>query len=184
MKIRAAIVIGGLACMVAGALAVGASGAGPTPQCFGEPATIVKGAGDNEIQGTSGPDVIVAGAGNDDIFAGAGEDLVCGGAGIDLVAGQEDGDMLDGETGGDAVVGEGGDDLVRGGPGRDSGQAVTALVLGVNGGAGEDRLRGGGGKDELVSNDLDEPDDFNGGARTDTCDVGAGDTHKSCEVLQ
>lgn len=61
---------------------------GAAARCFGEPATIVKGDGDNEITGTSGPDVIVSGGGEDFVLGGTGEDLVCGGKGDDIVDGQ------------------------------------------------------------------------------------------------
>ena len=160
-----------------------ATGRAPTPKCFGEPATIVKGDGDNEINGTTGPDVIVAGDGNDRIFAAAGDDKVCGGRGIDLIAGEESNDTLSGGSGRDAVLGGPGDDLSSGGTGNDGGVTRIGLVAGVNGDGGVDQIRGGGGEDTLSSNDIGEADTLDGGARIDTCYKSDEDTATRCEVF-
>ena len=168
------------ASIVFGSLAIGRA---PTPTCLGEPATIVKGGGDNEITGTSGADVIVAGGGNDRVFAQAGDDTVCGGEGIDLIAGEENNDTLEGGSGRDAVVGGPGDDVSRGGKGNDGGVTRIALVAGVNGDGGEDRILGGDGKDTLSSNDIDEADDLDGGPKRDTCYMSDEDTETRCEIF-
>ncbi|HSF02607.1 MAG TPA: hypothetical protein VLA62_06335, partial [Solirubrobacterales bacterium] len=70
----------GLLAAVAVALSVPShSDAGQAGQrCFGKPATIVRGSGNDTIQGTAGSDVIVAGGGNDTVAAGNGVDYVCG----------------------------------------------------------------------------------------------------------
>ena len=170
-----------LALCLLGSLALGR--AAPPPKCHGEPATIAKGDGDNEITGTVGPDVIVAGGGDDRIFAKAGEDTVCGGQGIDLIAGEENNDTLSGGRGRDAVVGGPGDDLSSGGIGDDGGVTRIGLVAGVNGDGGEDQIRGGGGDDVLSSNDIDEADNLDGGPDTDTCYMSDEDTATRCEVF-
>lgn len=65
----------------------------------------------NEIDGTSGDDVIVGKAGADDIF---------GREGNDTLFGQDGADALYGGAGEDVLVGNGGDDVLYGGEGADS----------------------------------------------------------------
>ena len=82
--------------------------------------TIVRGDGDNEIQGTpEGPDVIVAGDGDDFVEAHSGEDRVCGGGGNDLMfTGPARTTRSLPAAGSDEVHGVGGKDRLEGREGR------------------------------------------------------------------
>jgi PKD repeat protein len=127
-----------------------------TTTCEGETATIVGTPGnDNNIVGTSGPDVIAALEGNDRVRALGGNDLVCGGEGNDVINGGPGNDRLDGSsdndelhgsmgsdellglTGNDRLFGEDNDDRLHGGLDNDQ----------LNGGPGNDRLNGGSNAD-------------------------------------
>lgn len=93
--------------------------AGPT--CEGLPATVVGTDRSDRLEGTAGPDVIVAKGGNDVIRSYGGDDVICGGAGSDRI-----------QTGD-------GDDVAIGGPGNDW---VTSAV-------GAERVVGGDGDDTV-----------------------------------
>jgi hypothetical protein len=99
--------------------------------CLGQTATLVATPG-KELNGSSGPDVIVGSAGADRIEGGAGNDLICAGPGADVVAGG---------GGNDRIVGGPGGDLLRGNAGNDR----------IEGGKGRDRCLGGGGSNKLTS---------------------------------
>ncbi len=106
-------------------IATTASNAGSGPRCGGKPATIVRGAGDDDIYGTNSADVIVAGGGDDYITADEGRDRVCAKGGNDIVYGGEGGDpYLSGGRGNDYVEGAGfgpgsdGSDKLLGGRGE------------------------------------------------------------------
>jgi Ca2+-binding RTX toxin-like protein len=66
--------------------------------------------GADDLDGTSGNDVIVGLGGDDDIKGGGGSDRVCGGSGDDV---------LRGKSGRDRLFGDSGSDDLRGGKGRD-----------------------------------------------------------------
>lgn len=94
----------------------GLSAAGAvTPQCQERAATIVGTAGADEINGTSGNDVIVARGGADDVEGRGGRDLICGGGGNDELEGDAGNDFLNGGTGNDELEGGRGDDVCVGG---------------------------------------------------------------------
>ena len=133
----------------------GASGGGG---CFGEAPTIVRGNGNDMVQGTQGPDVIVTGGGDDFVAGGSGEDLICVGDGEDFVDGGRGDDQIDGADDHDEIHGYNGDDRLLGGPDRDfldgrRGHDLDVLI----GGGGNDRmlggtrLKGGAGNDKLIS---------------------------------
>jgi trimeric autotransporter adhesin len=82
---------------------------------------IIGGGGDDELEGTSGPDVILG---------GGGDDVLSGLAGIDLLAGWNGNDALDGGSGDDTLFGDRGSDTLTGGAGAD----------GFSGGQGDDVL--------------------------------------------
>lgn len=107
--------------------------------------TFFLGAGDDDLRGTRGADLVLAGAGDDRVATGGGADAILGGLGNDRLAGG---------SGADILAGGAGDDLLRGGCGAD----VLA------GGMGRDRLFGGSGADLLVA-----------GPGCDRLDGGAGD---------
>src|SRR4051794_17430396 len=101
--------------------------------CFGQQATVLDTAADEDFVGTQGVDVIVAAGGNDTIVGRGGDDLLCGGPGRDEI------------DGGQGIIGGTGNDRIDGGPGRD-------LLMGYPGrdqirGGGNDELDGGAGRD-------------------------------------
>ena len=100
--------------------------------CDGVPATIVGTDGNNEIDGTSGRDVVQARGGNDEVDTLGGNDLICGGGGRDSLAGDAGDDRVLGGRGNDELDGNGGVDRLVGGPGFDV----------IDGGLGNDSCSG------------------------------------------
>jgi Ca2+-binding RTX toxin-like protein len=82
-----------LACLALGTTSGAAQVAALT--CFGAPATIVGSEQNDQINGTSGPDVIVTLGGGDSVVAGAGDDRVCTGDDSDSVLGGPGDDSID-----------------------------------------------------------------------------------------
>ena len=74
-----------------------------THYCNGYKATIVGTNGADDIEGTSGRDVIVALGGNDDIDGNGGNDVICAGSGHDDVDGGRGNDWISGGSGRDTV---------------------------------------------------------------------------------
>ena len=144
---------------------------GPGVICEGLEATIVGTQGDDDIRGTSGPDVINALNGNDTIRGLGGDDIICGGKGNDVIYGNGGNDVLFGQVGEDTLIGGGGVDLLVGGPGNDD----------LRGGGGSDQLFGDEGDDILVGGGGNDHTD--GGADIDICNGGGGnrDTGANCE---
>jgi Ca2+-binding RTX toxin-like protein len=91
--------------------------------------TVIAGAGDDIICGSTGADVILAGAGDDTIYGRAGADRIRGGADNDHIFGDLGDDTLRGESGADALYGGPGQDDLGGGSGENvmvsDGTAVT-----------------------------------------------------------
>lgn len=169
--------------------------------CFGKEATIVRGEGDNTIQGTAGADVIVAGGGDDVIYgrgggdricAGPGRDTVIAGAGADRVSGGGGNDSrtvagwvgLNGNAGRDLIWGDGGDDVIWDDANANNLAGTKADGEELRGGPGRDalysndgggdKLFGQGGNDRLTDGGLPEAsgiDTLNGGPATDVCDT-------------
>jgi Ca2+-binding RTX toxin-like protein len=102
------------------------------PSCNGRTATIVGNGQNNIVDGTAGPDVIVALAGADSVNGNGGDDTICGGDGPDKVFGGAGKDWIDGGASNDDLNGGDGDDFIDGG-----------LQL--------DSIRGDGGRDTCVS---------------------------------
>jgi Ca2+-binding RTX toxin-like protein len=94
----------------------------------------------DEIDGTTGPDVIIALGGNDIVNGRRGEDLIISGSGDDHVDGRGGDDVVFAGSGDDEVFGRGGADVLRGGPGADR----------VEGNGGDDQVFGGPGSDTLL----------------------------------
>jgi len=87
--------------------------------------TITGTEGDDQLEGTSGDDIICGLGGNDTINGAGGDDIIRGGAGNDI------------------INGAGGDDIIRGGAGNDT----------LEGGAGRDILFGGTDSDVIYGGD-------------------------------
>ncbi|MCU4181100.1 glycerophosphodiester phosphodiesterase family protein [Bosea sp. BH3] len=156
-------------------------------------------AGDNDITGTAGNDLIYAmqgddtidaGAGDDVVYGDAGDDTIDGGAGNDQLFGGADDDIINGGEGNDILVGGVGDDELDGGEGidtvsylaglSDSAGVTVNLATGEAFGeeAGSDTLIsienviGGKGDDTLIGNDGDNV--LDGSAGRDRLRGGAG----------
>jgi Ca2+-binding RTX toxin-like protein len=153
--------------------------AGVLTLCGGLFATRTGTSGNDVIEGTGGPDVIIAGEGNDRvkgfgqtdlICAGEGNDRTRGGAGDDGLVGEGGRDLMDGQGGADFLIGSTGNDRAAGGAGRDL----------AAGGRGRDRLRGQGANDVLLGQR--GADLLAGGPGRDFCNGGGGgDRLSTCE---
>jgi Ca2+-binding RTX toxin-like protein len=118
-------------------------------------------AGADELVGTPGRDVIMAGDGDDVIRGRGGGDTICAGSGDDLVRGG---------PGSDEVTGASGGDELRGNEGNDN----------LNAQAGDDTVKGGKGNDVARAGRTDAGDVAYGGPGYDTC--GARLAFHSCEA--
>jgi Ca2+-binding RTX toxin-like protein len=101
------------------------------PVCAGFLATIVGTEGKDEVEGTSGPDVIVTFGGGDKIEGKGGDDIICSGAGDDEVNGNGGHDYIDAGPGKDNLEGNAGNDTLDGGPGKDKcrgGSGANTLI--------------------------------------------------------
>ena len=133
------------------------SGPQPPPAQAGQPpslgapnprrCTIVGTAGDDDLDGTRGPDVICGLGGDDHVHGGAGNDVVYGDGGDDVIEALGGNDRVYGGRGRDVLRGGAGADVLDGGPGADlfSGGA-GGDDLRARDGVGE-RLNGGSGRD-------------------------------------
>lgn len=115
-------------------------------------------AGNDNLTGTPGNDLIFALEGNDKVEGNSGDDCIVGGPGNDRLNGNLGSDVILGGEGDDTIYGNNGDDKIYGGGGNDD----------LNGENGNDTLIGGEGTDKL-----------DGGNGTDTC---SGEIKKSCEL--
>jgi Ca2+-binding RTX toxin-like protein len=137
--------------------------------CHGREATIIGTDGDDRLNGTTGPDVIVARDGDDRVRGLGGDDVLCGGPGADRLSGGDGDDELYGELDGrrargggdyvwrgDTLAGGLGDDVLDGGiddahPADEAGDTVSFTDAGR--GVVVDLARGrarGEGRDELA----------------------------------
>lgn len=159
--------------------------------------TLTGGAGDDQMNGQEGDDIVDGGAGHDVLHGAEGHDEVLGGAGDDILHGEDGDDLLMGNSGDDQLFGHFGNDVLRGGAGDDTaegGQDDDTLLGGagddgllggygndvLDGGSGEDTLFGGFGDDLMTGRegggaDAQAIDFLNGGGGEDTIIAGAGD---------
>ena len=106
----------------------------------------IGGAGNDQLLGTTGRDILWGGDGNDELDGGADRDVLHGGPGKDELKGGDGNDMLYGGPGGDRLNGEDGNDVLVGGTGGGSlmgGDGDDVLV-------GYGQLDGGAGNDTIV----------------------------------
>jgi Ca2+-binding RTX toxin-like protein len=152
--IAASVIVGGVVATPAQAAAT----------CFGERATIVGNERDNEINGTPGRDVIVAGGGSDVVHGQGGNDLICGGTG-------EDGGLY-GDAGNDRIHAGKSErtSILYGGRGNDP------LYDEPGGGDGQ-KMFGGPGDDFLKAGDSNGTynDELDGGPGNDVMEQGEGE---------
>jgi Ca2+-binding RTX toxin-like protein len=139
------------------------SGLAATParaaaHCFGEGPTIVGDAESNDIQGTTGDDVILALGGHDTVHGMDGDDLICGGSGPDIgLYGDAGNDKIDagGSERASILYGGEGDDLLYEAPGGGDSQEMfggpgnDTLKAGDSNGTYDDVLDGGPGNDVM-----------------------------------
>jgi RTX calcium-binding nonapeptide repeat (4 copies) len=114
----------------------------------------------NEVGGTTtvydvGP-VIAGSDGNDEIEGSSGADLIRGGAGDDEIDGQDGYDVLFGGMGNDKIKGGKGNNFLYGEGGDDELKAKEGNNTLV-GGMGNDELKGGKGTDILIGVDPSQP---------------------------
>lgn len=151
-----------------------ASPASAAELCFGEAPTIVGDAESNDIQGTTGRDVILALGGRDTVHGMGGDDLICGGSGDDIGLYGDDGDdKIDagGSERASILYGGDGDDLLYdapgggdsqemyGGPGNDmlkAGDSTGTYGDLLDGGPGNDVMEQGAGPSGFVGGDGDD----------------------------
>jgi RTX calcium-binding nonapeptide repeat (4 copies) len=95
--------------------------------------------GDDEVDGLGGDDLIELSDGDDRAVGGSGDDVLNGAVGDDTLIGGSGGDTLNGGSGNDDLRGQGGADTLKGGPGPDE----------LDGGSGVDSCNGGTGVDSV-----------------------------------
>ncbi len=158
-------------------LAVPSAQTGGSPKCFGKPATIVRGGGDDNIKGTNANDVIVAGNGENDIDGKGGNDRICGGNDGDDIFGGKGNDKMASGGNIDFIAGREGNDLHIAGGGDDQIDAVQDATD-----DDEDRAIGKKGDDFIDTNDGEDNDTTVGGkGNNDECPADAGDD-VDCEI--
>lgn len=105
--------------------------------------TMLLGAGNHLVHGSSAWERISGGAGNDTLSGGLGNDSLLGGSGNDSLAGGAGNDTLDGGSGADRLAGGAGNDVYRvdsfsdliaesAGQGTDTARATASCQLGAN----------------------------------------------------
>ncbi len=156
-------------------------GAG-SDQISGGPAaeTLSGGDGSDTIQGGAGGDIVDGGDGTDQIVGGDGDDALSGGPGDDRLDASDGNDRSDGGAGADTLTGGDGTDALSGDTGNDqlSGDDGVDSLLGgdgddlLDGGRGADRLEGGGGADDVDGSE--DADALLGGDGPDRLDGGDG----------
>lgn len=174
VKVSSAAVVAAGALLV---LAVPTAQTGGSPKCFGKPATIVRGGGDDNIKGTNGNDVIIAGNGENDVNGRDGNDKICGGRDGDDIFGGKGNDKMASGGGIDFIGGRQGDDLHIAGGGDDQIDAVQDSLD-----TDEDRAIGKKGSDFISVDDGEGNDTAIGGrGNNDECPADVGDT-VDCEI--
>jgi Ca2+-binding RTX toxin-like protein len=111
--------------------------------------------GNDLILGKNGSNIIYALAGDDVIFEDGGNDIIDGGEGNDLIYAGADNDLALGGNGDDTIYAGLGNDVVFGGDGHDAlfGEGGNDVIFG---GAGNDLISGGWGNDVLTGNEGDD----------------------------
>jgi hypothetical protein len=176
---RPTTVLVGVALLAAAylAVAVPAAQTGAPAECFGKPVTISGNAGDNNIKGTSGPDVIDAKNGENDVNGRGGNDRICGGKDGDDIFGGKGNDKMNSGGSIDFVAGNQGNDLHKAGGGDDQ---IDAVQDATN--KDKDVAKGDLGGDFIDVQDGENNDTVDGGGGgMDECPADAGDTLTNCE---
>jgi alpha-tubulin suppressor-like RCC1 family protein/PKD repeat protein len=130
---------------------------GPTPS-----GAIVRGTGNDTINGTEGDDVIVDTGGSNTINGRGGNDVICSGSGNDAIDAGSGNDLVVDKGGSNTVAGGGGNDQITAGNGNDA----------IDSGTGDDTIGAGNGNNTLVTGD--GSDRITTGSGNDKIDSGAG----------
>ena len=158
---------------VAGLASVPPADASASHHCLGMRATIVSAA--RHVEGTAGPDVILATAPKAEVRAGDGADRICTGNGADAVYGDAGADRIDVGNGENFASGGTGHDRIKAGDDLDrlNGDAGPDRVFGGDGG---DTIQGQAGDDKLFgsANPVISPDRVDGGLGADAVHGGLG----------
>ena len=121
--------------------------------CWSSPRAISGTPGDDDIEGTSGDDVICGGPGDDRIHGGGGNDLIFGGPGDDVISAEVGRDTIVGGDGADHVKAGGGADTIYGDAGATYSEEPGAdTATGddvIDGDTGSDSIQGGPGNDVI-----------------------------------
>lgn len=132
------------------------------------------------ISGSDGEDLIYAREGADVVDGGGGNDRIIGGSGNDILHGGEGNDLIFGGAGDDNIFGDGGDDAIDAGDGNDFADGGDGNDT-IDGGAGNDLILGGAGDDDLTGGDGNDVvfggagnDVLRGGDGADVIDPGTG----------
>ena len=112
--------------------------------------------GDDEMNGGTGNDTMRGGTGDDRIFGNSARDRLFGESGNDFISGGDGADYVDGGSGSDTIYGRSGWDSLNGGDGNDS----------IYGSEGDDEINGGNGHDWLSGGSAWDTIDGNGGNDT------------------
>jgi Ca2+-binding RTX toxin-like protein len=144
----------------------------------GVPVTVLGGAGNDTLTGSTRSDLLDGGDGDDGLYPQGGNNTVLGGDGNDRIDPGEDNNLLHGGGGDDFIIARAGNDTVYGDNGHDTlyGGDGDDLIMGgsgadtLDGGAGDDRIYGNRGDDSFidVSDSPRQRRDFQPGERTFT----------------
>jgi hypothetical protein len=131
---------------------------------LGAAGTVLGGAGNDTLNGSSLSDNISGGAGNDSLTGSNGNDTINGEAGNDLITGGTGNDRLFGGEGNDTLVASSGTDSVDAGAGDDNiafAATVDGAVTAISGLASSDTIVGGDGTDTIyVTGTMEENEDI------------------------
>lgn len=179
MRIRYPLIAMTSVLMLVAALLIGSASASATdaqrrPEC-----TIIGTDGNDELHGTTGPDVICAGPGNDQVFGRAGDDVIFLGAGDDYFNDGAGDDRVYGGPDSDYALARRGDDRIFLQGGRD---LFQSSVLEKRFPSGTDLIVGGRRRDHLSAEDAEGNDHLRGGPDRDTYCADTGDVVRSVEV--
>jgi uncharacterized delta-60 repeat protein len=139
--------------------------------CFGMAPTILRGDGNDTINGTPGDDVIIDTGGNNKINGKGGHDRICAADGNDAIDGGPGNDTVDAGPGSNDVKGGDGNDSITAGEGNDTIDAGAGADV-IQAGSGTNNVKAGDGNDTITTGDGN--DTIDAGAGADVIQAGSG----------